>query len=542
MQSNRCLNNWMRYNTIRAGRSSFAERGGTRLRALLAALTAASLVACDAGVSNTLNPEPFDAQLATSALPLSAVPSFADERGGGVFIDLAGRAVRLRYDGAQGLLQSHPGNPVSAGPATAAWPLGPFSALLVTDKGLFVADSGWVIAPPWRDALPSEGLLGTALGDDGVAWISHSQGLYRLAEGKLSEFKLAGESLTGITGLTIAPAPSGAPAVWFARGEKLEYAEQTSKTAFSVKDAGLAPEAVKGGITALAGIAAGPGASGELWVITDKVLWQQRDGTWTQYDLGRAPRELKSAGRFMWLRAGDGLFRYDADAGSWAEARGLPAVPTLLAVDPAGTAWVRAGEATLGVSPGVLPRIFGLFEGVRVYDTQASIVAAVPGSPELLSMHFAFDDGEQVEVPVTSAAPGEGPQAALQLFSMGGRQSNGEPKAFSLADLLPGLHTLTVTARYANDVSVSRPLHFDYRNTVATLVGWEADMKPIFQSRCAACHVTGPGFDLSTAEKWRENSELVVSAVRDQRMPADGPLDPVLIQKIERWVSGGMLP
>jgi hypothetical protein len=505
-------------------------------------LAAVLLAGCGGSVSNTLNPAPFDAALAQSALPLSAVPSFADERGGGVFIDLAGRAVRLRYDGAQGLLQSHPGNPISPGPATAAWPLGPFSALLVTDKGLFVADSGWVIAPPWRDALASDGLLGTALGDDGVAWLAHASGLFRLQDGQLTEFKVAGESLTGLTGLAIAPAPSGAPAVWFARGEKLEYAEQTSKTAFSVKDAGLDPKAVKGGITALAGIAAGPGVSGELWVITDQVLWQEREGAWTQYDLGRAPRELKSAGRFLWLRAGDGLFRYDADAGSWAEAKGLPAVPTLLAVDSAGTAWVRAGEATLGVSPGVLPRIFGLFEGVRVYDTQAVIVAAAPAAPELLSMHFALDNGEQAEVLVANATPGEGPQASLQLFSMGGLQSTGEAKAFSLANLTPGLHTLTVSARYQNDLTVSRPLHFDYRNTAATVVGWAADIKPIFDSRCASCHVTGPGRDLSTFEKWKDTSEPLVAAIRDQRMPADGPLDPVLIQKIERWVTGGMAP
>lgn len=500
------------------------------------------LAGCEAGVSNTLNPAPFDAALAQSALPLSAVPSFADERGGGVFVDLAGRAVRLRYDGAQGLLEPHPGNPVSPGPASAAWPLGPFSALLVTDQGLFVADSGWVIAPPWRDALPAEGLLGTALAADGVAWLAHAQGLYRLAEGQLSEFKLAGESLTGLTGLAIAPAPNGAPAVWFARGEALSYAEQTSKTSFQVKDSGLAADAVKGGITALAGLAAGPGAPGELWAITDQVLWQQRQGAWARYDLGRAPRELKSAGRFLWLCAGDGLFRYDADSGSWAEAVGLPEVPSLLAVDAAGTAWVQAGEATLGVSPGVLPRVFGLFEGVRVYDTQAVVVAAVPAAPELVSMHFALDDGQEVEVPVESARPGEGPQAALLLFSMGGLEKDGRDKAFSLADLEQGLHALTVTARYQGEVAVGRPLHFDYRNASASLVGWAADMKPIFDSRCSACHVTGPGRDLSTFEKWQENAEVLVAAVRDQRMPADGPLDPALIQKIERWVTGGKQP
>jgi hypothetical protein len=157
-------------------------------------------------------------------------------------------------------------------------------------------------------------------------------------------------------------------------------------------------------------------------------------------------------------------------------------------------------------------------------------------------MHFALDNGEQVDVPAASAAPGEGPQAALLLFSMGGIDKDGRAKAFNLANLEPGLHTLTVSARYQNELSVTRPLHFDYRNTTPALVGWEADKKPIFQSRCAACHVTGPGFNLSTFEHWKDNNALIVAAVRDQRMPADGPLDPVLIEKIERWVTGGMQP
>jgi len=34
----------------------------------------------------------------------------------------------------------------------------------------------------------------------------------------------------------------------------------------------------------------------------------------------------------------------------------------------------------------------------------------------------------------------------------------------------------------------------------------------------------------------------VFTAVKDKRMPADGPLDPSFIQKIARWVNGGMLP
>ena len=173
-------------------------------------------------------------------------------------------------------------------------------------------------------------------------------------------------------------------------------------------------------------------------------------------------------------------------------------MPTLLAVDSAGTAWVRAGDATLSVSPGVLPRVFGLFEGQRVYDTQSIVVAAAPVAPDLDAMHFELDDSEVVDVPVANAAAGEGPQASLNLFSMGGHEKDGRNKPFSLAHLTEGLHTLTISARYTGDVAVTRPLHFDYHNNSASLVSWAADIKPIFTSRCTVCHVTGPGRDLTT--------------------------------------------
>jgi len=37
---------------------------------------------------------------------------------------------------------------------------------------------------------------------------------------------------------------------------------------------------------------------------------------------------------------------------------------------------------------------------------------------------------------------------------------------------------------------------------------------------------TRPGRPLSTYALWKENASLITAAVRDQRMPADGPLDP----------------
>ena len=50
----------------------------------------------EASTLEPFSPSSFDAVSQTIMLDLSASPGFADERGGGVFIDLAGRVVRTR--------------------------------------------------------------------------------------------------------------------------------------------------------------------------------------------------------------------------------------------------------------------------------------------------------------------------------------------------------------------------------------------------------------------------------------------------------------
>lgn len=502
----------------------------------------AFLCACGGSVSETLVPKAFDATAVTTPMALQAAPSFADERGGGVFLDVAGRPVRLRIDGSSYLIENHPGNPVSPGPATAVWPLGPFSAVVTTAKGLFVAEGGWLIAPPWRELLTPDGFIGTAIGENGVAWVAHSTGLFRLEGGQLAELKSGGESLKGITALAIAPGHDGGGAVWFAQGEQLSYAERTSTTAFVIKDSGLLPDDIKGGITALAGLAASKTSPGELWAITQKTLWRFEGITWRRYELPHAPREMRSAGRMLWLRAGDGLYRYDADVGAWGEAKGLSAVPSLLAVDASGAAWVRTGETTQAVSPGIAPRLLGLFQNEKLYGTEAAITAQIPASSTIESVFYRVDDGIEAEVKKDAALPGEGPLATTLFFSMGGYEAGGKTRPYSFVALPDGPHSVTTTARYADGTLVPRVTHFTLSSGATGTVGYAADIEPIFEARCAKCHTNGPGRDLTSFDLWKANSTLIVAAVKDQRMPADGPLDPVFIQKIARWVTGGTLP
>jgi hypothetical protein len=497
--------------------------------------------ACNGNIVQHLDVKPFDAVTIDAPVALSTSPGFADERGGGIFVDPVGAVVRLRADGTVARLESHPGNSTPAGVATAAWPLGPYVALVATDKGLYVAESGWLIEPAWRDVLSASGLRATALADNGVAWVAHEAGLFRIEEGVLSELKSDGASITGITGLAVAPSLSGGTGVWFAQGEKLSWAEQTSKTAFTLGDSGLQKAQLKGGITALAGLAASPTSAGELWAIANDVLWRHDATGWKQFNLGATSHQILSAGRVLWLYAGDALFRYDADAQAWTEANGPAANAQLLAVDATGAAWINGDGKTSLISAGVVARVEGMFQNVRVYSSDVVVKASVPGSSEPTQMIFRLDDGESVLVPVAKANPGDGPAASQLYFTMGGVDAAGRDKPYSLAGLKDGMHTLTVVTRFAGS-ETTRALHFDFKGGSNVMLSYAADIAPIQSSRCAKCHTSGPGHELIDYDEWKADAERISIAVAEQRMPADGLLDPASIQKIQRWVAAGANP
>lgn len=517
-----------------------ATRGGALGLSLSLALSG-----CGGQVSETLVPTAFDSTLTESALVLSASPSFADERGGGIFVDLAGRVVRMRSNGSQGVIEAHPQNPVLPGPAGSVWALGPYNALVATTRGLFVADTGWLISPPWQAVLSSDGLKATAVGENGVGWMAHADGLYRLEGGQLTELKVEGASVAGLTALCVGPTPDGAQGVWFAQGDKLSSASQASRTSFTVRDSGLSPDDLAGGVLALAGIAPSKDSPGEVWAITPKALFQYTAYGWRRYDLARAPRQIRSSGRVAWLQAGDGLFRYDADTQRWGEAKGLPAVPTLVAVDAAGVAWVRVGEKTYSVSPGPAPRLVGMFENMRVYEPELPVTGLIPAEPAPTAISWRFDDGEPHEVGLNTTAPGDGPTAGLVEFSLGGRETATKLKPISFATLEDGRHTLRLDVTWGEGeaaTTASRRLHFEFRGSASAVISWERDLAALNDARCAKCHNTGTNPELKTYEQWKTHATAIANAVRDQRMPADGPLDPASIQAIGRWVNGGAQP
>jgi hypothetical protein len=109
--------------------------------------------------------------------------------------------------------------------------------------------------------------------------------------------------------------------------------------------------------------------------------------------------------------------------------------------------------------------------------------------------------------------------------------------------LSAGAHRLAVKATYADESTAERVVPYVFQPLSLEVPGWERDILPIHQARCAKCHeAAGPGPEINTYAQWKESSAKIVDVLRDRRMPADGPLEPDLILKVQRWVQGGTQP
>ncbi|HEX5753655.1 MAG TPA: hypothetical protein VFZ09_46125 [Archangium sp.] len=474
------------------------------------------------------SPQPFAPVQVRTDVAIAPAIGFADQTGGGIFATADGRVIRLRLDGTRAALESHPGNTVTPGRARAVFRLGAGSALVEADNGLFLAQSGWLIAPPWRE-VPGTGLVATAATPDGAVWLGHSSGLYRLQDGALSALKVNGQALEGITALASAPAEDGAQGLWFLRQETLSVAVRTAPGTWQVRPVTSLPLQEGERVVGLAGLGASEKGKGEAWVLTSSRLLRLAADGWRQVALARKPEQVLAAGRFVWVNMDGKLLVHDAEAGTWGEASGVDTREfRFLSADESGCAWVQLGAETVALTNGPVPRVLGLLEGTQVVED--SLVVRARLVPGVAPLSFTYEVAG-VEVPV------RGPT-----YSLGGTEADGTPKAYSFVGLEPGPHTLSAVARYADGTEARRSVSFDYQPLTSVALGWDKDIRPIHVARCAKCHDTGPARPLSTYTLWKDNAELIIAAVKDQRMPADGPLDPQLISLIQRWAATGANP
>jgi hypothetical protein len=189
---------------------------------------------------------------------------------------------------------------------------------------------------------------------------------------------------------------------------------------------------------------------------------------------------------------------------------------------------VQLGADVVALSRAPVPRVSGLYQGMQVVEDGLVLRALLPPGAEPVSVAFELN-GARV--------PAQGP-----LYSMGGEEADGTPKAYSLSGLDAGTYLLGVVALLPGGTEARRTVPFTYAPLSTAVLGWDKDVRPIYEARCAKCHDSGPGFPLSTYALWKENVDRITAAVREQRMPADGPLDPQQISLIQRWAASGANP
>ncbi len=497
------------------------------LLSLAAICSACSLSACSEVPVDTPSPEELEPVVLSSSAKVSLAPAFADQSGGGMFLDPDGVIFRLRADGTFAGLEAYPPTNATGAPVKALYPLGPHAAVLAGEGGPRVAQSGWVSSPGWTTALEGAGITGAA---DSIAlgsWLAHQRGLFRLIDGELFELKSGGGSLDGISAIAHARGETGASAVWFARNGAL-YAAELYDNQVLIRPSSLEAEDV-GEIVSLASLSAGPSRPRELWVLGERGLFRHGLEGWRKIDLGAPAEELVTAGRWAWVRAGSQLFVHDAELQRWSRVSGQDAnADSFLAAEASGTLWrVRDGTAH-SVSVGQVLRVHGLDEGGVVTLPELKVSARLPPGTSADAVEFTLA-GQTVRAP--------GPN-----FSFGGIDIEGHLQGHSLSGLSPGDHVLELTATLLGGGVATRRIPFEYRPSPDAIPSFERDIRPIHEARCAKCHTEGPGFPLTSYETWKENGERIASAVSQRRMPADGPLDPVFITAIQRWVSSGAQP
>ena len=119
-----------------------------------------------------------------------------------------------------------------------------------------------------------------------------------------------------------------------------------------------------------------------------------------------------------------------------------------------------------------------------------------------------------------------------------------EEALFTDADVgaLGTLSALIDSGFVGPETEATREVTFDFQPVDNTPLSFATDILPIHVARCAKCHEGGPGHDLSTYDSWKLEAARISQAIRDRRMPADGPLDPSQATLIQRWAQSGANP
>jgi hypothetical protein len=374
------------------------------------------------------------------------------------------------------------------------------ASLILASEGAFVLrDSAWVPSPlpdaldgPIRAAvmLPS---VGTGAGE---LWVATDRSLFRVFDDRVEALALD-EPLADAE-LAIVERPEGA-ALWVRLADRVleVWRDRTGVVRSASLVLPFAPEAI-------AGDAAGTG-----WLVLDGRLHSiGADRALVDHGIDAARLLGARSSDELWIFPPEGAPILHAD-GAFFDASGVGAgASDRLALGADGSLYV-AGASVRRYAPRHDVVVGGVAEGSLVV-TPVTFTIEAPGAPTI----EAAVDG----------APVEAIDGQIEL----------EPSA--LGD---GAHELVIRVGYEDGtLAVEERRRFE----VLTSATWSADVEPLYTAHCAACHgAAGPANTrLDTREAWMSLSAIILTNVREQRMPLNRPpLTQREIAQIEIWTLSG---
>lgn len=375
------------------------------------------------------------------------------------------------------------------------------ASLILASGGAFVLrDSAWVPSPlpdaldgPIRAAamLPS---VGTGAGE---LWIATDRSLGRVIDDRAEALALD-EPLEDAE-LAVVQRPEGA-ALWVRLADRVleVWRDRTGAVRSAALVLPFVPEAIAGD------------ASGTGWLILDGRLCSiGQDRALVDHGIDAARLIGARSSDELWIFPREGAPILHAD-GAFFDASGVDAgASDRLALGADGSLYV-AGASVRRYAPRHDVVVGGVAEGSLVV-TPVIFTIEAPGAPTI----EATVDGAPVEAV-------DGQRIELEPIALG-----------------DGAHELVVRVGYEDGtIAVEERRRFE----VLTSATWSADVEPIYTAHCAACHgAAGPANTrLDTREAWMSQSAIILTNVREQRMPLNRPpLTQREIAQIEVWTLSG---
>ena len=385
------------------------------------------------------------------------------------------------------------------------------SRYLLTDKnGFFVFEKGEISPTPlsnvWTSS-PAHDLLATPRPNQEVdIWIGANEGIELWRAGRLFQMNVG--DLPSTQPILSFGAPfENAPAIWVA-SESTVYAIVLQSDEVLIYPDLFPSDLDNQPIDDLT-----VDGEGTLWVLANGVLRSRGyNGQWYKHTLPSKVTTMIGSihAQEMWLEASGEIWRHKG--GVFRKVANLSS-SKLLGMSESGYAVISNQTGIKRLEIGRDIPIEGLSDGALVAGLVQAIIRP-PDSTKIKSIE-ALLDGSQVEV-----------------LPFPWRVE------FDAENLTDGFHSLVVRVTY-NDGSASGNARIGFFVGLASTPTWGLEISFLSQNKCQLCHnaTGGNARDLSSKEKWIDEIDEIIGALRSGRMPLP-PYPSVsesMVDRLELW-------